>query len=67
MAAAQLPPGIDLVRLKSGLYAEYRVEIPLISWNGLNLVRISIQGYNSPEDVDALIEGLANLLPVVAG
>lgn len=65
MAVAQLPPGTDLKELKTRLYDEHRVEVPLFEWNGLKLIRISIQGYNSREDVDALVEGLERLLPEV--
>jgi hypothetical protein len=49
--------------LQSRLYDDYQVEVPLIDWNGQKFVRISIQGYNSPEDVQALVEALAALLP----
>jgi isopenicillin-N epimerase len=65
MAVAQLPPGTDLKELKTRLYDEFRIEIPLIEWNGMKLLRISIQGYNTQEDVDALVEGLHHLLPEV--
>lgn len=67
MAVAQLPAGTDLLSLKSRLYDEFCVEVPMIEWNGLKLVRISIQGYNTQEDVDALVAGLECLLPEVAG
>ncbi len=62
MAIAQLPK-CDLALLKSRLYEESRVEVPLIEWQDRQFVRISIQGYNSREDVDALLTGLATLLP----
>jgi isopenicillin-N epimerase len=41
------------------------VEVPIIAWSGKPLVRISVQGYNTPADVDALVEGLGRLLPEV--
>jgi hypothetical protein len=41
------------------------VEIPIITWNGENLVRISAQGYKARADVDTLVEALAKLLPHV--
>ncbi len=62
MAIAPLPPGVDISVLKSRLYEEYRVEVPLIEWQGQKFVRISIQGYNTPDDVDALVNGLGHLL-----
>ncbi|MBP1692193.1 MAG: aminotransferase class V-fold PLP-dependent enzyme [Chloroflexi bacterium] len=62
MFTAQLPAKVDLDQFKKRLYDEYRIEAPVISWNGLKLIRISIQGYNSQSDVDALIEALPRLL-----
>jgi isopenicillin-N epimerase len=58
-------PGSNLVQLKKRLYTDYKVEVPLIQWKEHQFVRISIQGYNSIEDVDSLINGLSELLPVV--
>jgi isopenicillin-N epimerase len=62
MAAFPLP-ACDGERLQSRLYAEFGVEIPIITWNGKNLVRVSIQGYNTRADVVTLVEALARLLP----
>jgi isopenicillin-N epimerase len=62
MAAFPLPT-CDGELLQCRLYDEFKVEIPIIDWNGQPLVRISVQGYNTREDVDALVEGLAALLP----
>lgn len=63
MAAARLPPLRDAPALKARLYAEYRVEVPLIEWNGLDLIRISVQAYNEPSDLERLQTGLDRLLP----
>ncbi len=62
MAIAPLPVEVDLTVLKARLYDEYRIEVPLIEWNGRKFVRISIQAYNTPEDVDALLSALGALL-----
>jgi isopenicillin-N epimerase len=62
MATAELPPSVDILQLKSRLYDGYRVEVPLIDWNGHKLVRVSIQGYNTAEDADRLLDALAHLL-----
>ena len=62
MGVAPLPPQIDCVDLKSHLYEQYRVEVPLIEWNGLKLLRISIQAYNSQADIDRLLEALQVLV-----
>ena len=62
MAALPLPPcdGHDLQRR---LYERFRIEIPITTWNERHFVRISIQGYNTRADVDALVEGLRELAP----
>lgn len=62
MAAFPLPP-CDADTLKQQLYDEFRVEIPIIAWNGRQFVRVSVQGYNTRADVDILVEALAELLP----
>jgi isopenicillin-N epimerase len=62
MSALPLPP-CDLNTLKRRLYDEFKIEIPVINWNGRHFVRISIQGYNMRADVDVLIEALSTLLP----
>ena len=64
MAAFPLP-ACDGEALQRRLYGEFSVEIPIITWNGESLVRISVQGYNTRADVDVLIKALAKLLPEV--
>jgi isopenicillin-N epimerase len=59
-------PRVDLASLKSRLYAEYKIEVPLVEWQGRHFIRISIQGYNSQEDIDALVDALRILLPQVS-
>jgi len=65
MGIAPLPPATDLAALKTRLYDEHQVEVPLIDWNGRKFVRISVQCYNTQDDLDALYEGLRVLLPQV--
>lgn len=56
----------DLAVLKSRLYDEYKIEVPLVEWQDRHFVRISIQGYNTQADVDVLVDALTILLPQVA-
>jgi isopenicillin-N epimerase len=65
MVALLLPP-CDPEVLKRRLYDEFRVEAPIISWNGRRLVRVSVQAYNNRGDVEALVTALESLLPQVA-
>jgi len=64
MGIAPIPIS-DLIKLKSELYDQYKVEVPFIQWNGRQFVRISVQGYNSIDDLEVLIKGLSELLPKV--
>lgn len=62
MFAAPLPAKTDVAALKTRLYDEYRIEVPIIEWNGNKLIRVSVQGYNTEEDVGALYNALTDLL-----
>ncbi len=62
MASAPLPDRIDPAAIHQHLYNDYCIEIPVIDWKGHKLTRISFQGYNTPEDAQALVEGLRCLL-----
>jgi isopenicillin-N epimerase len=61
MVSLPLPP-CNAENLKRRLFDEYRVEAPIITWNGRRLVRVSIQAYNDRDDVRALVDGLVHLL-----
>jgi len=37
------------------LYGEHHVEVPVIEWNGRQLARVSVQGYNTEADVKVLV------------
>jgi isopenicillin-N epimerase len=62
MAVAPIPSVTDPVKLKSRLYDEFRIEIPVTEWDSKFFLRISVQGYNTQDDIDALIEALEVLL-----
>jgi isopenicillin-N epimerase len=65
MGIAPLPAHTDIAALKTRLYAEQHVEVPIIEWNSRKYVRISVQGYNTSQDLEALYTGLQSLLPQV--
>ena len=66
MAIAPLPNS-NLAILKSRLYDEYKIEVPLTQWHDQQFIRVSIQGYNSQEDVDELVRALEVLIPQALG
>jgi isopenicillin-N epimerase len=61
MATLPLPP-CDPLALAARLRDEFRIEIPFSSWKDRHFVRISIQGYNTRADVDALLRALAGVI-----
>ncbi len=62
MSALSLPDEIDGALLQQRLYTEHLVEIPVFSWNGMQTIRISMQGYNGWDDVERLLEALRAVL-----
>lgn len=66
MGIAPLPMS-DLPALKRRLYDEYRIEVPIVQWGNRQFIRISVQGYNNPDDIDKLVYALKALLPQVSG
>lgn len=62
LAVAPLPSIADLDAFKTCLYDEYRIEIPTVTWQNHQFVRISVQGYNTQADMDALVQALSDLI-----
>jgi isopenicillin-N epimerase len=61
MVAVPLPP-CDATQLKARLYDKYRIEVPIGTWQGRPLIRVSIQAYNSRDDVERLVTVIQELL-----
>lgn len=63
MAVFELPPIRDLAAFNDRLYQKHRIQIPCVAWNERQFIRISIQAYNSKEDLDNLFNALERELP----
>ena len=63
MATIPLPQLVDIAAFKEDLYRGYKVEVPVLAWNGRHFIRVSVQGYNTQSDIDTLVEALQDLLP----
>jgi isopenicillin-N epimerase len=61
MAAIPLPP-CDESEIQRRLYDEYRIEVPILNWRNGQYIRVSIQGYNTAEDVECLKAALVEVL-----
>ncbi len=55
-------PSCDVKALQQRLYDEFAIEVPVLLWNGQPMVRVSVQGYNTLADVEALVFALSRLL-----
>lgn len=60
MFAARLPGSVEPEPLMKRLYARHRIEVPVFRWNEQTILRVSIQGYNSREDIESLLEALSD-------
>jgi isopenicillin-N epimerase len=62
MFTVPLPPcDSDLVGRR--LWEEFGVEVPVLEWQRRTYIRVSIQAYNHPRDVDRLLTALRHVLP----
>lgn len=61
MVAQQLPAEIDGEKLRERLFKEYAIEIPVNQINGKEYIRISVQGYNTADDVNKFLEAFDEL------
>ena len=60
MVVLPVPP-TDPDRLKETLFDRFRIEVPVTSHGNRLFVRLSVQGYNTEEDTDALIDAIRNI------
>ncbi|MDZ4720001.1 MAG: aminotransferase class V-fold PLP-dependent enzyme [Roseiflexaceae bacterium] len=55
-------PQCNAAETQHRLYDEYQVEVPIVEWNGRQFVRVSIQAYTKPSDIDRLVEAIAAIV-----
>ena len=60
--ATILFPIDDTIAFKKSLYNDYQIEMPVMSHKEHKAFRISIQGYNSEDDIDHLVNSLEELV-----
>ena len=61
MAHVPLPAG-DAPSLQRALWDRYRIEVPIVAWNGGRYIRVSCHLYNTRAHIDQLIVALRELL-----
>jgi isopenicillin-N epimerase len=62
MCTVPLPPS-DPQLVGCRLWEEFGVEVPVLEWQERPYIRVSIQAYNHPRDVDRLLTALRQVLP----
>jgi len=58
--ASQDPSGLGL--LKTRLYEEFKIEVPVVLWNNQHFIRVSYQGYNDEGDMEKLVEAMKKII-----
>lgn len=61
MVCLPVPPQ-DPEALRRRLFEQHRIEVPVTTHGDATFVRISVQGYNTAEDVDRLVQALERIL-----
>ncbi len=62
MAAVPLPAGLDGAAFGHALRRDHGVEAPVTTFGGRSWLRVSVQGYNTRQDIDRLVAAVAALL-----
>jgi isopenicillin-N epimerase len=57
MFSFELPAG-SLDKLGTRLWDDYQIEVPLVRWNDREFIRVSVQAYNSSQDLERLMAAL---------
>jgi isopenicillin-N epimerase len=60
--ASVLLPACDAEAFAERLRDEFRIEVPVREWNAQQVLRFSIQGYNTQADAEALVAAVAKSL-----
>ena len=63
MVSVPIPiPAADAADRRRRMWVEHRIEVPITAWKDRALLRVSVQGYNSAADIDALVSAVSGLL-----
>ena len=58
----RLPDNTDMSKLGQIMRDNYKIEMPLITWNGVKIARLSVQIYTTQDELDAFVEGITTHL-----
>jgi isopenicillin-N epimerase len=49
-------------RIREAMWPEFKIEVPVFPWEGYAFVRVSVQGYNTPDDMERLLGAIEKYL-----
>lgn len=55
-------PNATAEKLREVLWPEFKIEVPLPQWNDEAFIRVSVQAYNTPEDMERLLGAIEKYL-----
>ncbi|HEY2593592.1 MAG TPA: aminotransferase class V-fold PLP-dependent enzyme [Chloroflexota bacterium] len=61
MATLPLSPGSDTASIKQRLYDKHHIEIPANQWGETPSLRVSVQGYNTRQDIERLLHAVRDV------
>ncbi len=61
MGIIEVPNKYSAQKLKDLLYDKYKIEVPVIEWEGRLMIRISIQIFNTEEEVEYFLDVLREI------
>ena len=61
MSSIEIPFLKDPIELQKKLYTDHQIQIPIFNWEKKTFLRISIQAYNTMEDIEKLIFALKKI------
>jgi isopenicillin-N epimerase len=62
MVTVPLPMDIEPSVFKERLYNEFKIEAPIIVWEGLKMIRLSFQAYNTHNDVETVVSAIRSII-----
>ena len=62
MVTLPVPDKYPAAELKTRLMDDYKIEIPVIEWGNRQFLRLSVQAYNTQQDLDTLVQALVDII-----
>ena len=67
LVGIRLPDRLNTAKLGQVLREQHNIEIPVIAWNGANILRLSVQAYATQAHLDTLVSAVQRHAPECMG